>query len=60
MSDIEDDGTYIGRGFSITHQKVIIDVDFMNRKLRGCTEMTIVPTDPLLRKIRINSYNCGQ
>ncbi|EMR11401.1 hypothetical protein PNEG_00424 [Pneumocystis murina B123] len=58
MSDIDNDETCIGRGFTITHQKVMIDVDFINRNLRGCTEMTIVPTDPLLRKIRINSYDC--
>ncbi|KTW26896.1 uncharacterized protein T551_03358 [Pneumocystis jirovecii RU7] len=58
MSETDTHETWVGRGFNIAHQKVVIDINFMNYELRGYTEITILPTDPLLRKIRINAFDC--
>ncbi|KAG5439182.1 hypothetical protein PCANB_001481 [Pneumocystis canis] len=57
MSESNTHDTWVSRGFNLAHQKVVIDVDFMNYELRGYTEITILPTDPLLRKIRINAFD---
>lgn len=48
------------RGFNIAHQKVGLEVDLAGKSLRGWTEITINPTDPSLKTIRLNSRQCGR
>ncbi|KAK0246182.1 hypothetical protein EDD85DRAFT_924985 [Armillaria nabsnona] len=45
------------RGFSISHQKVVLEIDFSG-SLWGYTEITIVPTSSELRTIYLNSRQC--
>ncbi|ODH28599.1 hypothetical protein ACO22_03917 [Paracoccidioides brasiliensis] len=43
-----------GLGFSVVHQKVELDIDFVNRSLKGKTEITIQPHCKELKTIRLN------
>ncbi|PGG99449.1 hypothetical protein AJ79_08523 [Helicocarpus griseus UAMH5409] len=43
-----------GLGYSVVHQKVELDIDFLNRSLKGRTEITIQPHYRELRTIRLN------
>lgn len=45
------------RGFNVAHQKVSIDVDLAEKVIRGTTEITIVPSDLLVRQFR---FDCRQ
>ncbi|KAJ6623113.1 hypothetical protein B0H10DRAFT_2011228 [Mycena sp. CBHHK59/15] len=45
------------RGFSISHQKVVLEIDFSGC-LWGYTEITIVPTSKELRTINLHSRQC--
>jgi transcription initiation factor TFIID subunit 2 len=47
-----------GRGFRMAHQKVSIDVNLAEWTLEGWTELTIVPTDPLLKQIVLDCRQC--
>ena len=45
-------------GFSISHQKVTLDLDLASRSLRGRTEITIDPHSRELRSVRLNCRQC--
>ncbi|KAL9098372.1 MAG: hypothetical protein Q9163_005956, partial [Psora crenata] len=45
-------------GFSVSHQKVELDIDLLSRSLRGKTELVINPTSKDLRLIRLNCRQC--
>lgn len=45
-------------GFSISHQKVELDIDLPNRSLRGRTEITVNPHSRDLKVIRLNGRQC--
>ena len=45
-------------GFSVSHQKVELDLDPVARRLRGRTEITINPHSKELRTIRLNCRQC--
>ncbi|KAF8204343.1 hypothetical protein K438DRAFT_1716031 [Mycena galopus ATCC 62051] len=45
------------RGFSISHQKVVLEIDFSGC-LWGYTEITIVPTSTDLRTINLHARQC--
>lgn len=48
---------HIRRGFSISHQKVVLEIDFSG-SLWGYTEITIIPTSSELRAIHLHSRQC--
>ncbi|GLB35736.1 putative peptidase family M1 domain [Lyophyllum shimeji] len=48
---------HVRRGFSISHQKVVLEIDFSG-SLWGYTEITIVPTSRELRTVYLNSRQC--
>ncbi|KAH0591210.1 hypothetical protein H2248_001303 [Termitomyces sp. 'cryptogamus'] len=48
---------HVRRGFSISHQKVVLEIDFSG-SLWGYTEITIVPTSKELKTIYLNSRQC--
>ncbi|KAL5361731.1 hypothetical protein BJX96DRAFT_88371 [Aspergillus floccosus] len=43
-----------GQGFTVAHQKVELEIDFLNKSLKGKTEITIHPLYKDLRVIRLN------
>lgn len=43
-----------GLGYSVAHQKVELEIDFVNKSLKGKTEITIHPHYKDLRLIRLN------
>lgn len=43
-----------GKDFSVAHQKVELEIDFLNNSLKGNTEITIHPLRRDLREIRLN------
>ncbi|KAI0937072.1 hypothetical protein AcV5_005059 [Taiwanofungus camphoratus] len=45
------------RGFSISHQKVVVEIDFSG-SLWGHTEITVVPTSKDLKTIHLHSRQC--
>ena len=45
------------RGFVISHQKVVLDIDLAGF-MRGYTEITLVPTTKNLRTINLHSRQC--
>ena len=47
-----------GAGFSVSHQRVELDVDLVSRTLKGKTEITISPQFKDLRTIRLNCRQC--
>ena len=47
-----------GLGFSVSHQKVHLNIDLAARTLRGTTEITISPHSTDLRTIRLNCQQC--
>ncbi|KAI9813372.1 MAG: hypothetical protein M1832_006330 [Thelocarpon impressellum] len=47
-----------GLGFSVSHQKVELEIDFRTRTLRGRTEITINPHYKELKTIRLNCRQC--
>ena len=48
-----------GLGFSVSHQKVELDIDLLSRSLQGRTELTIYPHSKDLRAIRLNCRQCN-
>jgi transcription initiation factor TFIID subunit 2 len=46
-------------GFSVLHQKVLLDIDPVLRKLRGSTEITIAPHSEDLKTIRLHCRQCN-
>ncbi|KAI9835719.1 MAG: hypothetical protein M1819_001896 [Sarea resinae] len=46
-------------GFSVSHQKVELDIDFATRSLKGKTEITISPHFKELKVIRLNCRQCN-
>jgi len=50
----------IKRGFKLTHQKLVLDIDVDNKSIQGYTEILIQPQTRKLKvdKIRINSRQC--
>lgn len=50
-----------GRGFTVSHQKVALELNFSSSTLLGgYTELTIVPTDRNLKTIYLNSRQCSE
>lgn len=50
------DGSSRGRGFTVSHQKVALDLAFSTKTIaQGYTELIIQPTDKSLRTIHLNS-----
>lgn len=47
-----------GTGFSVSHQRVELDIDLVSRSLKGKTEITINPQSKDLRTIRLNCRQC--
>lgn len=47
-----------GLGFSVSHQKVELDIDLLSRRLTGTTELTINPHSKDLRIIALNCRQC--
>ncbi|KAI9842282.1 MAG: hypothetical protein M1837_007352 [Sclerophora amabilis] len=47
-----------GLGFSVSHQKVELEVDFATRSLKGTTEITINPHHKELKSLRLNCRQC--
>lgn len=45
-------------GFSVSHQKVELDIDLLARRLKGKTEITINPHSKELRSVRLNCRQC--
>ena len=45
-------------GFSVSHQRVHLDIDLVSRSLRGRTELTINPHSKDLKTIRLNCRQC--
>ncbi|KAL2371522.1 transcription initiation factor TFIID subunit 2 [Blastomyces gilchristii SLH14081] len=43
-----------GLGYSVVHQKVELDIDFVNQSLKGKTEITIQPHYKELKALRLN------
>ena len=41
-------------GFTVSHQKLELDLDFATQSLRGKTEITILPTTSQLKTVRLN------
>src|SRR5579862_1329071 len=48
-----------GLGFSVSHQRVELDIDFATKSLRGKTEIVIIPHYKDLKKIRLNCRQCS-
>ena len=44
--------------FSISHQKVELEIDLLSRSLKGKTEITLVPFSKDLKTIRLNCRQC--
>ena len=47
-----------GLGFSISHQKVELDIDILSRGLKGRVEITVNPHSRDLKTIRLNCRQC--
>ncbi|KAL8905811.1 MAG: hypothetical protein Q9171_006524 [Xanthocarpia ochracea] len=45
-------------GFSLTHQKVELDIDLLARRLKGRAEININPHSKDLRSVRLNCRQC--
>ena len=45
-------------GFSISHQKVDLEIDLLSRSLKGRTEITLNPHSKDLRRIRLHCRQC--
>ena len=45
-------------GFSVSHQKIELDIDLRNRSLRGRSEITLNPHSRDLKLIRLNCRQC--
>ncbi|KAK6332794.1 hypothetical protein TWF696_002817 [Orbilia brochopaga] len=44
--------------YTISKQRVGLDVDFSTRSIKGYTEISVVPLDPTLRILRFNCRQC--
>lgn len=44
-------------GFSLTHQRVVVDLDLFEGAICGYTELSVIPLDPLLRSISLDARN---
>lgn len=50
-----------GRGFTVSHQKVALELTFSGASvLGGYTELTVIPADKHLRTVHLNSRQCGE
>ena len=49
----------LGPLFSVSHQKVELDIDILKRSLQGRTEITISPHSKELRAFQLNSRQCN-
>lgn len=47
-----------GLGFTVSHQKVELDIDLLSCSLRGKTDLTINPHSKELRTLRLNCRQC--
>lgn len=47
-----------GPGFTVSHQKLELEVDFATRSVKGKTEITIIPSHKDLRSIRLHCRQC--
>ena len=47
-----------GLGFSISHQKVELEIDLLSRSLKGKTEITLIPLSKELKTISLNCRQC--
>ena len=45
-------------GFSVSHQKIELDINLVNRSLRGRAEITLSPHSKDLKSIRLNCRQC--
>ena len=45
-------------GFSVSHQKIELDIDLPNRSLRGRVEITLNPHSRDLKSVRLNCRQC--
>ena len=46
-------------GFSVSHQKVELDINPVSRFVKGRTELTVIPQDSDFRTIRLNCRQCN-
>jgi transcription initiation factor TFIID subunit 2 len=56
-------GSSAERGFTVSHQKVALELGFASTSsavLAGYTELTIIPTDRHLRTVFLNSRQCSE
>lgn len=56
-------GSSAERGFTVSHQKVALELGFSSSSsavLAGYTELTIVPTDRHLKTVFLNTRQCGE
>ncbi|KAI9758015.1 MAG: hypothetical protein M4579_003251, partial [Chaenotheca gracillima] len=51
-------GATMDLGFSVSHQKVELDIDFRTKTLKGKAELTISPHHKDLKSIRLNCRQC--
>jgi len=47
-----------GLGFSVSHQKVELEIDILKRSLKGKTEITINPHSKDIKSVRLNCRQC--
>ena len=47
-----------GPGFTVSHQKLELEIDFANRSVKGKTEITVHPTHRKLKSIALNCRQC--
>lgn len=47
-------GFFSNRNYRIQHQKISIDVDLENNYIKGFTELMVVPTEPILKYIKLD------
>lgn len=47
-----------GPGFTVSHQKLELDIDFATRSVKGRTEITIHPTHQKLKSLALNCRQC--
>ncbi|OLL25460.1 Transcription initiation factor TFIID subunit 2 [Neolecta irregularis DAH-3] len=48
----------LGRGFNLGHENISLEINFEEQAINGTAELTIIPTDPLLRSIQLDCRQC--
>ncbi|CCH43782.1 Transcription initiation factor TFIID subunit 2 [Wickerhamomyces ciferrii] len=43
------------QNYKVAHQKISIDVDLENNVITGTTELIVIPTEPVLRQVKLDS-----